>query len=95
MEIFTWTINDAAGMRRAIRLKVNGIITNRPDVLRQVIANPNGARTRDRLDSAAHLPGELGGGAFARIKQDQNFGHACKSPRSCKTHPCAALLLWE
>lgn len=37
MEAFAWTINDEAGMRRAIDLKVDGIITNRPDVLHGVL----------------------------------------------------------
>jgi glycerophosphoryl diester phosphodiesterase len=46
MEIFTWTIDNPRDMRRAIRLRVNGIISNRPDVLRKVIANPAAALTR-------------------------------------------------
>lgn len=33
-----WTINDEAEMRRLIRLGVDGIITDRPDLLRKVLA---------------------------------------------------------
>jgi glycerophosphoryl diester phosphodiesterase len=36
MEVFTWTVDDPAAMRRAIGLNVDGIITNRPDVLNDV-----------------------------------------------------------
>jgi glycerophosphoryl diester phosphodiesterase len=37
MDVFTWTIDDPAKMRRAIGLGVNGVITNKPDVLRKVL----------------------------------------------------------
>jgi glycerophosphoryl diester phosphodiesterase len=43
METFAWTINDEAGMRRAIDLKVDGIITNRPDVLHGVLGGRRAA----------------------------------------------------
>ena len=35
-----WTVNDAADMTRAIELGVDGIITNRPDVLAAVLGQP-------------------------------------------------------
>lgn len=37
MEVFTWTVNDPADMRRVIDMNVDGIITNRPDVLHSVL----------------------------------------------------------
>ncbi|GGT02084.1 hydrolase [Planobispora rosea] len=37
MEVFTWTMDDAPAMRRAAGLGVDGIITNRPDVLNEVL----------------------------------------------------------
>ncbi|WP_285497013.1 glycerophosphodiester phosphodiesterase family protein [Actinomadura sp. NBRC 104425] len=44
MEVFTWTVDDPAAMRNVIKLGVNGIITDKPDVLRQVVTG--GARER-------------------------------------------------
>jgi glycerophosphoryl diester phosphodiesterase len=35
--VHTWTVDDAAEMRRLIELEVDAIITNRPDVLRDVM----------------------------------------------------------
>ena len=35
--VYTWTVNDPAEMRRLIALQVDGIITDRPDVLRREI----------------------------------------------------------
>lgn len=37
MEAHVWTVNDGAGMRRAIRWGVDGIITNYPQVLRDIL----------------------------------------------------------
>lgn len=37
MDVLTWTINDTAGMKRAIGLGVDGIITNKPDVLDRLL----------------------------------------------------------
>ncbi|RKS68125.1 glycerophosphoryl diester phosphodiesterase [Actinomadura pelletieri DSM 43383] len=37
MDVLTWTINNSGDMRRAIRLGVDGIITNKPDVLNRVL----------------------------------------------------------
>lgn len=39
MEVFAWTIDDAAGMRRAIGRGADGVITNRPDILRDIIGS--------------------------------------------------------
>ncbi|GAA3952605.1 hydrolase [Actinomadura viridis] len=37
MEVFTWTVDDPAAMRRVIGLGVDGVITNKPDVLGDVL----------------------------------------------------------
>lgn len=37
MEVFTWTLNKRSSMRGAIRLGVDGIITNEPDTLSDVL----------------------------------------------------------
>ncbi len=39
MRVVPWTVDDAPTMRRLLRIGVDGIITNRPDVLRQVLAD--------------------------------------------------------
>ncbi|SIR62983.1 glycerophosphodiester phosphodiesterase family protein [Williamsia sterculiae] len=38
LEVIPWTVDDPATMRRLIRLGVDGLITNRPDWLRRVMA---------------------------------------------------------
>lgn len=37
LEVHVWTINDEAGMRRMIKLGVDGIITDRPDILIELL----------------------------------------------------------
>ncbi|WP_055568555.1 glycerophosphodiester phosphodiesterase [Streptomyces atriruber] len=37
LEIFTWTVNDAPGAKRAAGFGVDGIITNTPDVVRKAL----------------------------------------------------------
>ncbi|MGA4848193.1 glycerophosphodiester phosphodiesterase [Streptomyces sp. G5(2025)] len=37
LEIYTWTVNDAANARRAAGFGVDGIITNTPDVVREAL----------------------------------------------------------
>jgi glycerophosphoryl diester phosphodiesterase len=37
IEVHTWTINDADQMRELLDLGVHGIVTDRPDVLREVL----------------------------------------------------------
>ncbi|WP_149550982.1 glycerophosphodiester phosphodiesterase [Streptomyces marokkonensis] len=37
MEVFTWTVNDAAAARRVAGFGVDGIITNTPDVVRDAV----------------------------------------------------------
>ncbi|SPT51830.1 MULTISPECIES: glycerophosphodiester phosphodiesterase [Actinomadura] len=37
MDVLTWTINDSAAMKKAIGLGVDGIITNKPDVLDRLL----------------------------------------------------------
>ncbi|MGW3726664.1 glycerophosphodiester phosphodiesterase family protein [Streptomyces sp. NPDC000851] len=36
-EVFTWTVDDAATARRVARYGVDGIITNKPDVVREAL----------------------------------------------------------
>ncbi|MFC7495906.1 MULTISPECIES: glycerophosphodiester phosphodiesterase [unclassified Nocardioides] len=38
MEAHVWTVNDGAGMRRAINWRADGIITNYPQVLRDILS---------------------------------------------------------
>ena len=45
MDCLVWTVNSVANMHRAINIGVNGVITNRPDILDQIL--------RDRLTEAA------------------------------------------
>jgi glycerophosphoryl diester phosphodiesterase len=35
--LYAWTVDDPADMRRLVDDKVDGIISNRPDVLRRVL----------------------------------------------------------
>jgi glycerophosphoryl diester phosphodiesterase len=42
-----WTVDDPADMRRFIRWRVNGIITNVPSILRQVLEEENPGGTSD------------------------------------------------
>lgn len=44
MDVLTWTVDDPGQMRNAVQLGVDGIITNRPDVLRHVLRGA-GARS--------------------------------------------------
>ncbi|MFH9572902.1 glycerophosphodiester phosphodiesterase [Streptomyces sp. NPDC017454] len=37
LEVFTWTVDDAEAARRAARYDVDGIITNKPDVVREAV----------------------------------------------------------
>ncbi|MGH3332488.1 MAG: glycerophosphodiester phosphodiesterase [Nocardioidaceae bacterium] len=37
MDCLVWTVNSVANMNRAIDIGVNGVITNRPDILEQVL----------------------------------------------------------
>jgi glycerophosphoryl diester phosphodiesterase len=37
LEIHVWTVNDGVGMRRAVRWGVDGVITNYPQVLRDIL----------------------------------------------------------
>lgn len=39
LEIFTWTVNDAPGAVRAAAFGVDGIITNKPDVVRKALGD--------------------------------------------------------
>jgi glycerophosphoryl diester phosphodiesterase len=39
MDVVPWTVNDRATMEALIDLGVDGLITDRPDLLRQVMAD--------------------------------------------------------
>ncbi len=39
----TWTVDSAAGMRRAVRKGVDGVITNRPDLFARILADTGAA----------------------------------------------------
>jgi glycerophosphoryl diester phosphodiesterase len=41
MQIFTWTVNDPDDMRRMVSYGVDGIMTNKPDVLSELAATPD------------------------------------------------------
>lgn len=41
LAVYYWTVNDPAEMRRLIELGVDGIITDRPDILQEVIKESN------------------------------------------------------
>ncbi|TMQ89162.1 glycerophosphodiester phosphodiesterase [Actinomadura soli] len=38
MDVLTWTVDDSGDMRKAVQLGVDGVITNKPDVLRRVLS---------------------------------------------------------
>ncbi|MGW2524067.1 glycerophosphodiester phosphodiesterase [Streptomyces sp. NPDC001617] len=40
LSVFTWTVDDAATARRAARYGVDGVITNKPDVVRAALQSP-------------------------------------------------------
>lgn len=46
MGMFVYTVNDAADMRSALDKGVDGLISDYPDVAREVIAEETGARPR-------------------------------------------------
>jgi len=63
MRVFTWTVDDPETMRRLISWRVDGIITNKPDVLRGTAADRASAQPdRLSLSSPARLsdPGARG-----------------------------------
>jgi glycerophosphoryl diester phosphodiesterase len=37
MRVHVWTVDDPAEMRQLLRLGVDGIVTDRPDLLKQVL----------------------------------------------------------
>ncbi|MBB1245816.1 glycerophosphodiester phosphodiesterase [Streptomyces durbertensis] len=42
LEVFTWTVDDAATARRLVDMGVDGIISNRPDVIRDAVGGRAG-----------------------------------------------------
>ncbi|GAA2933781.1 hypothetical protein GCM10011428_59170 [Streptomyces violaceus] len=49
LEVFTWTVDDAATAQRVARYGVDGIITNKPDVVREAVGgcDPSPRRPAD------------------------------------------------
>jgi len=37
LEVFVWTVNTKSDMKRMIKRGVDGIITDRPDILRSIV----------------------------------------------------------
>lgn len=65
--VHVWTVNDPDEMRRLIGLGVDGIITDRPDLLKAVLAEQGGSRqtaagARHQAGSPPALP------AYARVR---------------------------
>ncbi|MGV8965003.1 MAG: glycerophosphodiester phosphodiesterase [Cellulomonas sp.] len=57
LRCLTWTVNRAAGMQRAMTLGVDGIITNRPELLRAVLASGRpGGRPLDASPLSQSVP---------------------------------------
>jgi len=52
-QVFVWTVNDVATMSQALNRKVDGILTDRPDLARQVL------KQRSEMSSAERLLTEL------------------------------------
>lgn len=52
-QVFVWTVNDVATMSQALNRKVDGILTDRPDLARQVL------QQRSEMSSAERLLTEL------------------------------------
>ncbi|NYI76093.1 glycerophosphodiester phosphodiesterase [Nocardioides panzhihuensis] len=52
MDIHSWTVDDAATMSAVLDRGVDGVITNRPDVLENVIAERRAADAHDAADAA-------------------------------------------
>jgi glycerophosphoryl diester phosphodiesterase len=50
MDVLTWTLNERGDMEKAASLGVDGIITNKPDVLRSVL---NASRSRQTQEAKA------------------------------------------
>ena len=48
-QVFVWTVNDAATMSQALNRHVDGILTDRPDLARQVLAQRSKMTTAERL----------------------------------------------
>lgn len=50
VEVHTWTIDDGAQMRQLLDLGVHGIVTDRPDILRDVLIERSAWRSTDNED---------------------------------------------
>ncbi|MEM6689585.1 MAG: glycerophosphodiester phosphodiesterase [Planctomycetota bacterium] len=48
-EVYVWTVNDAATMSQVLNRQVDGILTDRPDLARQVLAERAEMSTAERL----------------------------------------------
>ncbi len=54
-QVFVWTVNDAATMSQVINRKVDGILTDRPELAKQVL------RERTEMSTLERLLAEIGG----------------------------------
>ncbi len=52
-QVFVWTVNDAATMSQALNRNVNGILTDRPELAKQVL------KQRSQMSSVERLLAEL------------------------------------
>ncbi|MDT7642429.1 MAG: glycerophosphoryl diester phosphodiesterase [Pseudonocardiales bacterium] len=57
MEVHVWTINDAAEMRELLDMGVDGLVTDRPDLLREVLAERGQWPDHEQLPGHEELPG--------------------------------------
>ena len=48
-QVFVWTVNDPVSMSRMMSLGVDGIITDEPEIARQVLAHRAGLSSVERL----------------------------------------------
>lgn len=66
-----WTVDRGPAIRRALRMGVDGVITNRPDVVRRIVARPSTSEDRHGLGSRLR---DAGGPDHVRRKTHQQ-GH--------------------
>jgi glycerophosphoryl diester phosphodiesterase len=65
-EVHTWTVDDPAEMEQLLDLGVDGIFTNRPDVLRPIVDRRTAHAPRPAVDRAPGCPGVAGTATASR-----------------------------